>query len=134
MTAVEFKNKIDSIIFAETPEMQSKLLKKLYKTMIQKKETQQELHICKYCGVETTQPDDECYAKPKQETNNMTAVEWLKNELFTEEYMKNNLFEIFEQALEMEKQQIKYAYAKGHLDGLVEEKFDEEYYDDTYKK
>jgi|688.fasta_scaffold870724_2 hypothetical protein len=68
MTAVEFKNKIDSIIFAETPEMQSKLLKKLYKTMIQKKETQQELHICKYCGVETTQSDDECYAKPKQET------------------------------------------------------------------
>jgi hypothetical protein len=28
----------------------------------------QELHTCKYCGAETTQPDDECYAKPKQET------------------------------------------------------------------
>jgi hypothetical protein len=25
------------------------------------------LHKCKYCGVETTQPDEECYAKPKQE-------------------------------------------------------------------
>ena len=25
------------------------------------------LHICKYCGVETNQPDEECYAKPKQE-------------------------------------------------------------------
>ena len=25
-------------------------------------------HKCKYCGVETTQPDEECYAKPKQET------------------------------------------------------------------
>jgi hypothetical protein len=37
----------------------------------------------------------------------MTAVEWLQNELFTEEYMRNNLFEIFEQAKEMEKQQIK---------------------------
>jgi tRNA(Ser,Leu) C12 N-acetylase TAN1 len=36
-----------------------------------------------------------------------TAVEWLQNVLFTEEYMRNNLFEIFEQAKEMEKQQIK---------------------------
>ena len=25
------------------------------------------LHICKYCGAETTQLDEECYAKPKQE-------------------------------------------------------------------
>ena len=36
-------------------------------------QTPQELHICKYCGAETTQPDDECYTKP-QKTNNMTAV------------------------------------------------------------
>jgi hypothetical protein len=35
-----------------------------------------------------------------------TAVEFLQNELFTEEYMRNNLFEIFQQALELEKQQI----------------------------
>jgi hypothetical protein len=35
MTAVEFKNKIGSIIFAETPEMQSKLLKNLYKEVQQ---------------------------------------------------------------------------------------------------
>ena len=27
----------------------------------------QETHICKYCGAETTQSDEECYAKPKQE-------------------------------------------------------------------
>jgi hypothetical protein len=27
----------------------------------------QELHTCKYCGAETTQPDDECYAKPQQD-------------------------------------------------------------------
>jgi hypothetical protein len=32
------------------------------------KQPKQETHICKYCGAETTQPDDECYAKPKQET------------------------------------------------------------------
>jgi hypothetical protein len=29
-------------------------------------EPKQELHTCKYCGAETTQPDDECYAKPQQ--------------------------------------------------------------------
>lgn len=28
----------------------------------------QEIHICKHCNAETTQSDDECYAKPKQET------------------------------------------------------------------
>ena len=103
MTAVEFKNKIDSIIFAETPEMQSKLLKKLYKTMILKEEPQQEFHICKYCGVETTQPDDECYAKP-QKTNSMTAVEWLVQQICgeqTDAWKKE-----IEKAKEIEKQQI----------------------------
>ena len=35
---------------------------------IPKEESKQETHICKYCGAETSQPDDECYAKPKQET------------------------------------------------------------------
>jgi hypothetical protein len=29
-------------------------------------EPKQESHICKYCDAETTQPDDECYAKPAQ--------------------------------------------------------------------
>lgn len=29
------------------------------------KEPKQETHICKYCNAETTQSDDECYAKPK---------------------------------------------------------------------
>lgn len=31
-------------------------------------EPKQELHTCKYCKAKTTQPDDECYAKPKQES------------------------------------------------------------------
>lgn len=31
-------------------------------------EPKQELHTCKYCKAETTQPDDECYARPKQES------------------------------------------------------------------
>jgi hypothetical protein len=34
-------------------------------------EPKQESHICKYCNAETTQPDDECYAKPKQEANSV---------------------------------------------------------------
>jgi hypothetical protein len=39
-----------------------------YKITIPQEEPKQETHICKYCDAETTQPDDECYAKPKQET------------------------------------------------------------------
>jgi len=40
----------------------------VYKIIIPQEEPKQESHICKYCDAETTQPDDECYAKPKQET------------------------------------------------------------------
>ena len=60
----------------------------------------------------------------------MTAVEWLQNELFTEEYMRNNLFEIFEQALEMEKQQIIDAYIEGYSSNAGDS---EKYYNETYK-
>jgi hypothetical protein len=60
----------------------------------------------------------------------MTAVEWLQNELFTEEYMRNNLFEIFEQAIEMEKQQIIDAKDSWFED----EREGEQYYSETYKK
>jgi hypothetical protein len=38
----------------------------IYNAEIPKEEPKQECHICKHCGVETTQSDDECYAK--QET------------------------------------------------------------------
>jgi hypothetical protein len=31
-------------------------------------EPKQELHTCKYCKAETFQSDDECYARPKQES------------------------------------------------------------------
>ena len=40
-------------------------------------EPKQESHICKYCNAETTQPDDECYAKPKQETKDIAY--WMNN-------------------------------------------------------
>jgi len=65
----------------------------------------------------------------------MTAVEWLQNELFTEEYMRNNLFEIFEQAKEMEKQQIIDAHLLGLIYPLEMEasKQAEQYYSETYK-
>jgi hypothetical protein len=62
-----------------------------------------------------------------------TAVEWLKNELFTEEYMRNNLFEIFQQAKEMEKQQIIDAYIEGYSSNLNAGD-SEKYYNETYKK
>jgi hypothetical protein len=62
----------------------------------------------------------------------MTAVEWLQNELFTEEYMRNNLFEIFEYAKELEKQQIENTYDHCRCIG----NFDNgtEYYNETFKK
>ena len=37
-----------------------------------------EHHICKYCGAETTQSDDECYAKPKQEKLEEAAERLIK--------------------------------------------------------
>ena len=40
--------------------------KPVYKIVIPQEEPKQESHICKYCDAETTQPDDECYAKPAQ--------------------------------------------------------------------
>jgi hypothetical protein len=40
--------------------------------ILPKEEPKQEFHACKYCGAETTQPDDECYAKPKQELKEVT--------------------------------------------------------------
>jgi hypothetical protein len=48
------------------------------------KQSKKETHICKYCGAETTQPDDECYAKPKQET-----LEEAAERIFREPFRKN---------------------------------------------
>jgi hypothetical protein len=47
-----------------------------YKIIIPQEEPKQELHICKYCNVETTQSDDECYAKPKQESVETDKTNW----------------------------------------------------------
>lgn len=68
----------------------------------------EELHICKYCGVGTTQPDEECYAKP---TKTMTAVEQFFKDLCDLGYIDwddDGLVENkLNQALELEKQQQK---------------------------
>jgi hypothetical protein len=58
----------------------SPLSKNLYgwKIIIPQEEPKQESHICKYCNAETTQPDDECYAKPKQETLEEAAKKYAK--------------------------------------------------------
>ena len=45
-----------------------------------RKEPKQEIHICKYCGAETTQSDDECYAKP--ETLEEAAERFFNNTKF----------------------------------------------------
>jgi hypothetical protein len=63
-----------------------------------------------------------------------TAVEWLQNELFTEEYMRNNLFETFQQALELEKHQMLHFWQGGLLANESGGKNFEEYYNETYKK
>jgi hypothetical protein len=52
----------------ELPNMDKKVLAKMWESAMPKLEPKQESHICKYCDAETTQLDDECYAKPKQET------------------------------------------------------------------
>jgi hypothetical protein len=51
-----------------------------YRIIIPQEEPKQELHACKHCGAETTQSDDECYAKPKQETLEEAAKEIYKGE------------------------------------------------------
>jgi hypothetical protein len=60
----------------------------------------------------------------------MTAVEWLKNELFTKHSLNQQIIDTFEHAKEMEKQQIinaKDCWFEDERDG-------EQYYNETYKK
>jgi len=68
----------------------------------------EELHKCKYCGVETTKPDEKCYAKP---TKTITAVEQFFKDLCDLGYIDWDDDSLVEnklnQALELEKQQQK---------------------------
>ncbi len=63
--------------FVEVYEVGGKLFAE---PIIPQEEPKQESHICKYCDAETTQPDDECYAKPKQETLEEAAERLFRNE------------------------------------------------------
>lgn len=66
----------------------------------------QETHICKYCNAETTQSDDECYAKPKtleevaerlyptiheqyQYDAFIQGAKWMKERMYSEEEVIN---------------------------------------------
>ena len=71
-----------------------------------------------------------------EEENNMTAVEWFFENLNSHK-IEANANELFEQAKEMEKQQIMDAYNEDLYGGLSSKmKFEngEQYYNETYKK
>ena len=70
------------------------------------------LHICKYCGVETTHPDEKCYAKPTDEKcyakpkQKLTPVEYLYEQVkFTDKDTYNALYEQYYEAKEAEREQ-----------------------------
>jgi hypothetical protein len=69
----------------------------------------------------------------------MTAVEWLKNEMAIKVLrsgrLSKSVLDLFEQAIELEKQQIIDAYKKGYMFGMQNRNpKSEEYYNETYKK
>jgi hypothetical protein len=66
----------------------------------------------------------------------MTAVEWLIYELNTRQKPLDNsqIDELFEQAKEMEKEQIRMAFTDGHWNGQFKKLTSEEYYEKTYNK
>jgi hypothetical protein len=68
----------------------------------------------------------------------MTAVEWLKNEMAIKVLrsgrLSKSVLDLFEQAIELEKQQIIDAYKKGYMFGMQNRNpKSEEYYNETYK-
>jgi len=69
-----------------------------------------------------------------------TAVEWFLNALIENQDKTHKQIEsIFQQAKEMEKEQIEDAYAYGYADGFDDVKYDDEpkgaeqYYNETYE-
>jgi hypothetical protein len=102
-------------------------------------------HICKYCNAETNQPDEQCYANPNNAAKmnkQQTAVEWLEFEITKRGPHENNppqwLIELYEQAKEMEKEQIIDAFDEGqeyeyqyHINSTPKF-YSETYYRETY--
>jgi hypothetical protein len=62
----------------------------------------------------------------------MTSIEWLWEQIPFEFTSKRSAFEIFEQAKEMHKQEIKNAYSEDSFPCSDEEY--EQYYQETFKK
>lgn len=66
----------------------------------------------------------------------MTAVEWLYEQIkFTDKNTYNELYEQYQQALELEKEQIIDAYERGwDMGAMPNDCNSEQYYNKTYKK
>lgn len=68
--------------------------------------------------------------KPIKKTN-MTAIEWFYDQIkFTDKDTYNELYEQYQQALEMEKEQHEQTFEAGY--GILYTSF-EQYYKETYK-
>jgi hypothetical protein len=67
----------------------------------------------------------------------MTAVKWLKNEMAIKVLRSGRLSKsvlyLFEQAIELEKQQIIDAYRKGHIVSFLDRAYEPEQYYETMK-
>lgn len=75
----------------------------------------------------------------KNEIVKLSSVEWLMNQLTSTWYDKNSVKDIFEQAKEMHKEEIKEAFNK-NINGFqrlemleFDEDWSEEYYNNTFK-
>ena len=70
--------------------------------------------------------------------NKQTAVEWLEQQFIWNELMPKWIYDYFQQAKAMEKEQIKDAYVEGCGDWFLHEATDknraEQYYNETYDK
>jgi hypothetical protein len=69
------------------------------------------------------------------ELNKMTAVEWLMEEMSKTYIFNQDDFDMFKQAKQMEKEQIKDACKKGYgSTAIYRNKLSEQYYAETYGK
>jgi hypothetical protein len=62
-----------------------------------------------------------------------TAVEWLEDQIFAStKFIDIDLFQVIEQAKEMEREQIHAAHNDGYSCGIYQEGCQFEYYNETY--
>lgn len=91
------------------------------------------LHKCKHCGVETTQPDKDCYANDDKE---LTAVQWLLKHVIISGVKQGHgglcVDEVKDKVLEMEKMQHEITWENSGNECYQNISF-EKYYSETYK-